>query len=79
MLQGSCDHQVVVFNMTDHSTNAIPITELPDGFFDITVDDCVAMQRDLQKQVKRLTDAPLTTASLREAALHQQYSHYDKV
>jgi len=65
--------------MTDHHSNATPTIELPDSFFDVTVDDCVAMQRDLQQQLKRLTDAPLTTASLREAALYQQFSHYNKV
>lgn len=65
--------------MTDHSSNATPIIELPDSFFDVTVDDCVAMQRDLQHQVKRLTDAPLITVSLREAALYQRFSRYNKV
>ena len=65
--------------MADHSTNATPITELPDSFFDVTADDCVAMQRDLQQQVKKLTDAPLTTLSLRQATLYERYSQYNKV
>lgn len=65
--------------MADHTSDAMPITELPDSFFDVTVDDCVAMQRDLQQQVKKMTDAPLVTASLRQAALHEHYSRYNKV
>ena len=65
--------------MADHTSDATPITELPDNFFDVTVDDCVAMQRDLQQKVKKLSDAPLVTGFLRQAALHDRYSRYNKV
>lgn len=65
--------------MANHSADTMATVELPDSFFDVTVDDCAAMQRDLHQQVKRLTDAPLTTSSLREATLHEQYSQYNKV
>lgn len=66
--------------MASQSFDTTHITdELPDSFFDVTVDDCVAMQRDLHQKVKKLTNAPLTTASLREAALYQRYSRYNKV
>ena len=65
--------------MVDYTSDATPITELPDSFFDVTVDDCAAMQRDLQQRVKKMTDAPLVTGSLRQAALHERYSRYNKV
>lgn len=68
-----------MFNVTNHSSDATPITELPDSFFDVTVDDCVAMQRDLHQKVKRLTDAPLTTSALRQVTLYERYSRYTKV
>ena len=65
--------------MTNHSSDAIPITELPDSFFDVTVDDCAVIQRGLHQKVKRLTDAPLTTVALRQATLYERYSRYSKV
>ena len=68
-----------MFNVSNHSSDATPITELPDSFFDVTVDDCVAMQRDLRQKVKRLTDAPLTTVAIRQATLYERYSQYRKV
>lgn len=65
--------------MANHSSDVTPTAELPDSFFDVTVDDCVAMQRDLHQKVKKLSDAPLITASLRQASLHERYSQYNKV
>ena len=65
--------------MTDRLLDSTPIAELPDSFFEVTVNDCVAMQQDLQMKVKKLTDAPLTTGVLRQAALYDRYSQYDKV
>ena len=65
--------------MADQSSVSTPVTELPDSFFEVTVNDCVAMQQDLQMKVKKLADAPLTTGALRQAALHDRYSQYNKV
>ena len=53
--------------------------ELPDSFFDVTTNDCVAMQKDLQRQVKNLTDAPMMTAFHRQASQLAKYSHYETV
>ena len=61
------------------TSDGIPIAEVPDSFYDVTVDDCVAMQRDLHDKVKKLTNAPLVTTSLKQAAVHERYSQYDKV
>lgn len=65
--------------MANYSPDVMTIAELPDSFFNVTVDDCVAMQHDLHQRVKKLTDAPLTTTSLRQAALNERYSQYNKV
>ena len=45
---------------------ALPREELPDNFFDVTVDDAKALMRDARKQREALTDAPLSTSAQRE-------------
>ena len=58
--------------MADHSSDTTPITELPDNFFDVTVEDYVDvyMQQDLQQKVK-MNDAPALDTS--------RYSQYNMV
>ncbi|KFP42416.1 Tether containing UBX domain for GLUT4, partial [Chlamydotis macqueenii] len=56
--------------------------ELPDEFFEVTVDDVrkrLAQLRKAQKQWKRLEEGPLMTKSLREAQLKEKLERYQKV
>lgn len=41
-------------------------SDLPDSFFDLTVDDVRLLLKDLKDQAKSLDDAPLLTAKLRD-------------
>jgi len=68
---------MLIFNMSDYASSET--YELPDSFFDVTTNDCAAMQKDLKRQVKNLTDAPMMTAYHRQAAQLAKYSHYETV
>merc|ERR1712226_307987 len=54
----SADREIKVFSSDDFSTN---IEELPDSFFDITVEDLKIMQKLREKELKSLSDQPLMT------------------
>ncbi|KAM6245239.1 tether containing UBX domain for GLUT4 isoform 2-T2 [Porphyrio hochstetteri] len=53
--------------------------ELPDEFFEVTVDDVRRRLAQLQSERKRLEEAPLITKSLREAQLKEKLERYPKV
>ncbi|NXP54364.1 ASPC1 protein, partial [Heliornis fulica] len=53
--------------------------ELPDEFFEVTVDDVRRRLAQLQTDRKRLEEAPLMTKSLREAQLKEKLERYPKV
>nr|XP_009509965.1 PREDICTED: tether containing UBX domain for GLUT4 [Phalacrocorax carbo] len=57
---------------------AVP-EELPDEFFEVTVDDVRKRLAQLQSERKRLEEAPLMTKSLREAQLKEKLERYPKV
>uniref|UniRef100_A0A8C4XIF5 ASPSCR1 tether for SLC2A4, UBX domain containing n=1 Tax=Falco tinnunculus TaxID=100819 RepID=A0A8C4XIF5_FALTI len=53
--------------------------ELPDEFFEVTVDDVRKRLAQLQNERKRLEEASLMTRSLREAQLKEKLERYSKV
>ncbi|XP_071620530.1 tether containing UBX domain for GLUT4 isoform X2 [Heliangelus exortis] len=53
--------------------------ELPDEFFEVTVDDVRKRLAQLQSERKRLEEVPLMTKSLREAQLKEKLERYPKV
>ncbi|XP_010075816.1 PREDICTED: tether containing UBX domain for GLUT4, partial [Pterocles gutturalis] len=53
--------------------------ELPDEFFEVTVDDVRKRLAQLQSERKRLEEAPLMTKSLRDAQLKEKLERYPKV
>ncbi|XP_065708140.1 tether containing UBX domain for GLUT4 isoform X2 [Patagioenas fasciata] len=53
--------------------------ELPDEFFEVTVDDVRKRLAQLQSERKRLEEAPLVTKSWREAQLKEKLERYPKV
>ncbi|XP_072208239.1 tether containing UBX domain for GLUT4 isoform X1 [Excalfactoria chinensis] len=55
------------------------LEDLPDEFFEVTVDDVRKRLAQLQSERKRLEEAPLLTKSLREAQLKEKLERYPKV
>ncbi|XP_071430103.1 tether containing UBX domain for GLUT4 [Pithys albifrons albifrons] len=53
--------------------------ELPDDFFEVTVDDVRKRLAQLQSERKRLEEAPLMTKALRESQLKEKLERYPKV
>ncbi|XP_055971702.1 tether containing UBX domain for GLUT4 isoform X2 [Sorex fumeus] len=53
--------------------------ELPDDFFEVTVDDVRRRLAQLESERKRLEDAPLVTKALREAQAQAKLEHYPQV
>ncbi|XP_064890297.1 tether containing UBX domain for GLUT4 isoform X5 [Columba livia] len=53
--------------------------ELPDEFFEVTVDDVRKRLAQLQSERQRLEEAPLMTKSWREAQLKEKLERYPKV
>ncbi|XP_043469265.1 tether containing UBX domain for GLUT4 isoform X2 [Leptopilina heterotoma] len=58
------ERNALVFNQA----GALPISQedLPDSFFDLTVEDAKVLLRDAKKSINRLEDSPLLTEALRE-------------
>ncbi|XP_040386311.1 tether containing UBX domain for GLUT4 isoform X2 [Cygnus olor] len=55
------------------------LEDLPDDFFEVTVDDVRKRLAQLQSERKRLEEAPLLTSSLREAQMKEKIERYPKV
>uniref|UniRef100_A0A8C3YPU9 ASPSCR1 tether for SLC2A4, UBX domain containing n=1 Tax=Catagonus wagneri TaxID=51154 RepID=A0A8C3YPU9_9CETA len=53
--------------------------ELPDEFFEVTVDDVRRRLAQLRSERKRLEEAPLVTRALREAQTEEKLQRYPKV
>uniref|UniRef100_A0A2K6ULA8 ASPSCR1 tether for SLC2A4, UBX domain containing n=1 Tax=Saimiri boliviensis boliviensis TaxID=39432 RepID=A0A2K6ULA8_SAIBB len=53
--------------------------ELPDEFFELTVDDVRRRLAQLKSERKRLEEAPLMTKALREAQMKEKLERYPKV
>ncbi|XP_053767327.1 tether containing UBX domain for GLUT4 isoform X2 [Desmodus rotundus] len=53
--------------------------ELPDEFFEVTVDDVRRRLAQLKSERKRLEEAPLVTKAFREAQLKEKLERYPKV
>ncbi|XP_068118331.1 tether containing UBX domain for GLUT4 isoform X2 [Hyperolius riggenbachi] len=53
--------------------------ELPDDFFEITVDDVRRRFAELRKERQRLEEAPLITKALRETQMKEKMERYPKV
>ncbi|XP_035198139.1 tether containing UBX domain for GLUT4 isoform X1 [Oxyura jamaicensis] len=55
------------------------LDDLPDDFFEVTVDDVRKRLAQLQSERKRLEEAPLLTSSLREVQMKEKIERYPKV
>lgn len=74
---GPIDRETLVCHL-DLEESAIS-QELPDDFFEVTVDDIRRRFAELRSERKRLEEAPLMTKALREAQLEEKLERYPKV
>ncbi|KAG7199454.1 hypothetical protein KM043_014080 [Ampulex compressa] len=68
------DRDALVFNQAE--VQAIPKDELPDNFFDLTVEDAKVLLRDAKRRREELEEAPLLTDALRKQNQDKQISEY---
>ena len=58
------ERNALVFNQA--GAKAIPREELPDSFFDLTVEDAKVLLRDAKKNLDKLEESPLLTETQRQ-------------
>lgn len=76
----SCDRQLVVFSEEDPSSpKPDEDDQLPDSFFEVTVDDIRVMLRDLKNERNQADSAPLMTRAMREVREEAEMYKYDRV
>uniref|UniRef100_H3ALQ5 ASPSCR1 tether for SLC2A4, UBX domain containing n=1 Tax=Latimeria chalumnae TaxID=7897 RepID=H3ALQ5_LATCH len=75
------ERQTLVFHLdTENRLHREDLSgELPDEFFEVTVDDIRKRFAELKSERKRLEEAPLMTKSLREAQMIEKMKRYPKV
>ncbi|XP_075224599.1 tether containing UBX domain for GLUT4 [Lycorma delicatula] len=66
----------LVFQMQD--SNCSFSAELPDSFFDVTIDDVRLLMRDLKRNRESMEQAPLQTEQLRKIEIENKIKLYDK-
>lgn len=58
------ERNAVLFSL--ETAQSVNFNEIPDSFFDLTVEDVRKLLKDIRKQSSTLTDAPMLTAKMRE-------------
>uniref|UniRef100_A0A1B6DRQ2 TUG ubiquitin-like domain-containing protein n=1 Tax=Clastoptera arizonana TaxID=38151 RepID=A0A1B6DRQ2_9HEMI len=65
------ERNALIFNLSDGASSAIT-EELPDDFFDLTIDDYRILSRDYKRTVKEMDNVPLQTSAQRELQQSKQ-------
>ncbi|XP_022091485.1 tether containing UBX domain for GLUT4-like [Acanthaster planci] len=75
-----CERHPLVFSL-DQVTGDKPVTghDLPDEFFEVTVEDVQRMMADQQLQLSRMDEQHLQTRAMREANAFKKAKEYSKV
>ncbi|RVE75762.1 hypothetical protein OJAV_G00002130 [Oryzias javanicus] len=73
------DREPLVYHLDSRSHQAEDLGDLPDEFFEVTVDDVRKRFAQLKSDRKLLEEAPLMTKSLREAQMKEKMERYPKV
>ncbi|KAM4594562.1 tether containing UBX domain for GLUT4 [Fundulus diaphanus] len=73
------DREPLIYNMDATCRQTEDHADLPDEFFDVTVDDVRKRFAQLKSERKLLEEAPLLTKSLREAQMKEKMERYPKV
>ncbi|KAK2564020.1 Tether containing UBX domain for GLUT4, partial [Acropora cervicornis] len=79
-LATSCDRHPIVFSEEYASSPTLNEgDQLPDSFFEVTVDDIRVMLRDLKNERNQADTAPLMTRAMREVRDEAEMYNYDTV
>ncbi|XP_054635935.1 tether containing UBX domain for GLUT4 isoform X2 [Dunckerocampus dactyliophorus] len=73
------EREPLIYHMESRSRNAKDDVELPDEFFEVTVDDVRKRFAQLKSERKLLEEAPLMTKTLRETQMKEKMDRYPKV
>lgn len=73
------DREPLIYHMDSASRQTEDHVDLPDEFFEVTVDDVRKRFAQLKSERKLLEEAPLLTKSLREAQMKEKMARYPKV
>ncbi|XP_077107526.1 tether containing UBX domain for GLUT4 [Ranitomeya variabilis] len=76
---GQIDRQSLVCHLDLEESMSVRSLELPDNFFEVTMDDVRRRFAELRGERKRLEEAPLLTKALREAQQREKLERYPKV
>ncbi|XP_044151837.1 tether containing UBX domain for GLUT4 [Bufo gargarizans] len=76
---GPLDRETLVCHLDLEESSSTSSQELPDDFFEVTVDDVRRRFAELRSERKRHEEAPLMTKALREAQLKERLERYPKV
>ncbi|CAJ0958980.1 unnamed protein product [Ranitomeya imitator] len=75
---GPIDRQSLVCHLDLEESMSARSLELPDNFFEVTMDDVRRRFAELRGERKRLEEAPLLTKALREAQQREKLERYPK-
>ncbi|XP_076584139.1 tether containing UBX domain for GLUT4 [Chaetodon auriga] len=73
------EREPLIYHLDSLSRHSDDHGDLPDEFFEVTVDDVRKRFAQLKSERKSLEEAPLMTKSLREAQLKEKMERYPKV
>uniref|UniRef100_A0A3B3V3I0 ASPSCR1 tether for SLC2A4, UBX domain containing n=1 Tax=Poecilia latipinna TaxID=48699 RepID=A0A3B3V3I0_9TELE len=73
------DREPLIYHMDSVSRRSEDHADLPDEFFEVTVDDVRKRFAQLKSERKLLEEAPLLTKALREAQMKEKMERYPKV
>ncbi|KAL7404120.1 hypothetical protein ABVT39_009960 [Epinephelus coioides] len=73
------EREVLIYHLDTMSRRSEDHSDLPDEFFEVTMDDVRKRFAQLKSERKFLEEAPLMTKSLREAQMKEKMERYPKV
>ncbi|XP_024115767.1 tether containing UBX domain for GLUT4 [Oryzias melastigma] len=73
------DREPLIYHLDSRPHQGEDLGDLPDEFFEVTVDDVRKRFAQLKSERKLLEEAPLMTKSLREAQMKEKMERYPKV
>ncbi|XP_077462217.1 tether containing UBX domain for GLUT4 isoform X2 [Stigmatopora argus] len=73
------EREPLIYHLERMSQRSAEEVDLPDEFFEVTVDDVRKRFAQLKSERKLLEEAPLTTQNLREAQMKEKMDRYPKV
>uniref|UniRef100_A0A3P9K5L1 ASPSCR1 tether for SLC2A4, UBX domain containing n=1 Tax=Oryzias latipes TaxID=8090 RepID=A0A3P9K5L1_ORYLA len=73
------DREPLIYHLDSRPHQAQDLGDLPDEFFEVTVDDVRKRFAQLKSERKLMEEAPLMTKSLREAQMKEKMERYPKV